>query len=246
MKTSILKIFFALLFFSSISIAQENDENLVLINSSVKPDCERLLYQLDTLMVEVINKSRSLGYVVIYGSDNPIDNFIWERAVRNYINFRRFDKNRISVLTTKSTQPMKIETFVAMNGAKPDVEEKAFSFVLPGEKPILFADDAVTMVKIDKKDTYITAGCADCCLSPLDLNFLAMFLEANPQLKAEIKIYNRSKKKADKLAKIISDEVKSENKPSLARLEIKYGGKGNRDKSDSSEISDVKTALIPR
>ena len=131
MKTSILRIFFALLIFSSISIAQENNENLVLIKSSGKPDCELLLYQLDTLMVEVINRPQSLGYVVIYGSDKPIDNFIWERAVRNYINFRGFDENRISVLTTKSNQPLKIETFVATNGAKPDVKEEMFSFVLP-------------------------------------------------------------------------------------------------------------------
>lgn len=246
MKTSILKIFFALLIFSSTSIAQENDENLVLIKSSEKPDCELLFSQLDTLMVEVINKPQSLGYVVIYGSDNPIDNFIWERAVRNYINFRRFDKNRISVLTTKSTQPMKIESFVTTNGAKPQIKEEPFNFVLTNERPILFAEDAVTITKTDKKDTYITTGCADCCLGPLDLNFLAMFLEANPQLKAEIKIYNRSKKKADKLTKIILDEIKSENKPSLSRIEIKYGGKGNRDKSDSSEISDVKTILLPK
>jgi hypothetical protein len=245
MINSILKIFFTLLIFSNILIAQKNDENLVLIASFEKPNCELLLLQLDNLMVEIQNKPQSFGYVVIYGGENPIDNFFWERAVKNHINFRQFDKNRISVLTTKSNQPLKIEAFIATNGAKPSIKEENFSFALPDEKPILFADDAVTMVKIDKKDTY-TGNCAGCCLGPLDLNILAMFLEANLELKAEIKIYNRSKKKADKLTKIILDEIKSENNPSLARLEIKYGGKGNRDQSDSSEISDVKTFLIPQ
>ena len=56
-------------------------------------------------------------------------------------------------------------------------------------KSRFFCDNAVTMVKIDKKDTYLTVGCEVCCLGPLDLNIIAMFLEANPRLKAEIKIY---------------------------------------------------------
>lgn len=243
MKTSILKIFYALLIFSSISVAQESDENLVLIKSFEKPNCELMFLYLDTLMVEVISKPESQGYVVIYGGENPIDDFMWKRAVENHPRFRGFDENRISVLTAKSNQPLKIEAFVATNGAKPDVREENFGLVLPAEKPILFADDAVSIVKIDEKDTYQAFGCP---IGPLDLNILGMFLEANPQLKAEIKIYNRSKKKADKLTKLILDKIKSENKPSLARLEIKYGGKGSRDKSDSAEISDVKTWLIPR
>jgi hypothetical protein len=243
MKTSILKILFVLIIFSNISIAQEKNENLILVESLEKPDCELLLRHLDTLMVQVFNKPQSLGYVVIYGGENPIESIVWERAVRNYIAFRGFAPNQISVLTAKPNQSLKINAFVATNGAKPDVEAEKFSYILSNEKPILFANDAVSMVKIDKKDTYLTVGCEVCCLSPLDLNFLAAFLEANPRMNAEIKIFNKSKNKAGKLSKLILEDAK-EQKISPVRLKIKYSGKGKRDASDSSDISDVETWLI--
>jgi hypothetical protein len=244
MKPSILKILFVLLIFSGISTAQENNKNLILVESLEKPDCELLLRHLDSLLAEVMNKPQSIGYVVIYGGENSIENIVWERTVKNHFALRRrFSPDLIRVLTAKPNQLLKIETFITINKAKPDVEDEKFSYVLPNEKPILFADDAVSIVKIDKKDDYLTVGCEVCCLGPLDLNILAAFLEANPRMNAEIRIFNKSKKKADKLTKLILENVK-ENKISPSRLKIKYSGKGKRDASDSSDISDVETWLI--
>ena len=198
---------------------------------------------MDLFLAEVMNKPQSLGYVVIYGGENPIENIVWKRLVRNHFAFRRFDSSRIWILTTKSNQSLKIDMFVATNGAKPDVREEKFSYVLTNEKPILFAADAVSIVKTDKKDTYLNIGCEVCCLNSLNLHFLAAFLEANPQMNAEIKIFNKSKKKANKLSKLIWEGAK-EYKISPARLKIKYSGKGKRDASDSSDISDVEVWLI--
>ncbi len=230
---------------SAFLFAQEVKEDLVLVESFEKPNCELLIAELDNLMIRTQNKPETSGYVVIHGGQNPIDNIIWERAVRWHLKLRKYDPKKISVLTTRSNQNFKIDLFVAANATKPTGEDENFSYVLPNAKPILFASDAVSIIKIDGKETYLNAGCEVCCLDSLDFNILSAFLEANPQLKAEIRIINRSKKMADKLSRIILDEAVNDYKISSDRINIKYGGKGKRDKSDSIEISDVETRLIP-
>lgn len=247
MKILTLQFLFALLIFSGISTAQEKNENLTLVESYEKPNCELLISQLDRLMIDIQNQPEFSGYVVIYGGENPKDNIVWERAVNLHFKLRRYDPKKISVITAKSNQPLKIEIFKSENGAKPNVTEETFGYVLSNEKTIFVANDAISIVKIDEKDTYINFGCEVCCMSdPLDFPLLAKFLDANTKMNVQIKIFNRSRKMANKLAKLISDKAKNDYKISPLRLEIKYAGKGQRDKSDSIEISDVETRLVPQ
>lgn len=225
MKFVLIVIIF-LTFFVKINFSQETQENLPLFDSVSVFNCEDLLSRLDGFTITIGQNPNSVGFVVIYDNNNPIDNKFLERYIRSYSELRKIDKNRFKVLSAKSEQGKRIDFLISQNGSKePNIKEENFSFVLPKtEKPILFIRDWVVIEKIDGKLTY-SSECPACCIKRINLDFLAEFLNANPQLNTQIKIYGKSRNYIKKLEKLVRDELINDYKISVNRFQISYQGK---------------------
>lgn len=221
-----LIIFIFIISLFKITFSQETKEDLQLFDSVSVFNCEDLLSRLDGFAVSIMQNPNSVGFVVIYDNNNPIDNKFLEKFIRNYSEFRKFDKNRFKILSAKSEQGKRIDFLINPNGSKqPNIKVANFSFVLPKtEKPILFIRDWVVIEKIDGNLTYF-GECSACCIKRIDLDFLADFLNANPQLNTQIKIYGKSRNYTKKLEKLVRDDLINNYKISVNRFQISYQGK---------------------
>jgi hypothetical protein len=242
-----LSLLICLVAFSQVYFGQKKNAEIVLVDSIVEPECEYLLNRLDNLVVEVQNTPNLIGYVVIYGGSNQIENIFYERAIRGHAKFRNLDESRYRVITAKPEQKLKIEFWTSKNKDKPNVSEETFKYTLSKNSPrILFAEDSVELVKIDGKLTYLLGSCAACCLITLDLNLLSKFLEENPNINAQIIIYSKSAGRANQLSKLFLSEAAKDYKIPRSRLETKYGGLDGRTAKLHKSVSTVEIWFVPR
>ncbi len=241
----ILLISIALLTIFQVCFSQEKQSNLVLFDSVYEPNCEFLLNRLDYLAVEIKHNPNAVGYVVIYGSLNQIENAFYKKAITGYFKFRRFDEKYLSLITANNSEKLKIEFWISKDGTKPNVADEKFSYVLPQtNKPILFVQDTVEAAKIDGNLTYFSI--CECCISNFNLDSLAKFLEFNPNLIAQINIYNKTKKGAGKLGKLILNKAVRESGIPNNRIKTNYRGKNILSNKELDELFDLEVWFIPK
>lgn len=241
------KFFLALLIlFVSFQVvrAQEKPET-ELVESFGAIECEGILARLDNFLITIRNEPGANGYVIFHGGSDPIQNSTYERAVRNHFRMRRFDKNRYQVTTGNPLPEIKVELWLGRKGAKPPVEERKHSLLLNrAAEPYLFAADAVEVLEIEGKLTYLTHGCDVCCIDAADLNLLSDFLEANPGMRADVRVYSRTKARADQFIRLFLKEASEDSKIPLNRLKIRYAGVNKETLQLHKKVSTVKIWLV--
>lgn len=229
-----------------ICLGQKKQENLTLLDSVVEPNCEYLLNRLDYLLAETFKNPQSVAHVVIRGG-NPIQNKFYERAVRNHSRFRNFDESRFVAISSKSDSKLEIDFVVSNNeDAKPDVIAQNSPYSLPvSDKPIMFAQETVEVVKIDGKLTFIGYSDVSCGIETANLNLLSEFLKSNTQLNANIKIYSKTRRRAKQLERLIRKDGIDDYKIPITRLKFAYSGIDRGIAKLPGNISTIEIELVP-
>ena len=125
-----------------ICLGQDSKTDLVLFDSVSEMNCEVLLAVMDYHAVKTLKNADSVGFVVLYGGENPIENHFVERFLKSYLYQR--DKNRFKILTAKSDDKIKVEFWIGKNEKEPTVNQLKFDYKLKkSSKPILFVQDSV-------------------------------------------------------------------------------------------------------
>jgi hypothetical protein len=244
-----LKFILALLIlFTSfqICIGQEKPK-LQLFDAVTEPNCEDLLGRLDNFAVYARQNSVFVGYVVLHGGLNPIENKFYETFITGHWRTRKLDENRFRLLTAKGEQKLKVEFWISRDGEKPQITEQKIEYLLPDtNKSYLFVEDSVEVAKIEGKLDYIANGaCAACCLTHFNPFMLFKFLEVNPQMNAEILIYNKKRSRANQLINLIASETVKDSNIPRRRLKISYAGVDEGIAQLPGNISIVKVWLVP-
>lgn len=241
-------IFLIIVLLGSPALSQQRNDGLLLWQQLGRPPCDPLIMQLDELAVRLNEKPNLHGYIVVDGGENPVDNVLYERAVTGHFKQRRVvNPDRISVITTRSrgNRTVKIQTWISEDQTKPEVDRVQFTVnSLDRSRRTLFNEDMVQVAQIDGRTTWF-GDCTICCLHAFDLAFLAEILKANPDVGAELTIYNKSSKRADRLSKLILDDAVREYRIPRNRLNVKYGGENKRSNSDLKELFDLDVWLAP-
>lgn len=248
MKLRLTIIVLFILAFQKASFSQQNQENPQLFAAISGYTCEYLLRRLDGFIAEIGKKPASVGYVVIYANKDSIENMFLERFMEKYRTASRIDKNRFVILTSSAKKDRRFEFWLSEDSAKkPDVAEERFSLALPPTgKPVLFVRSTVEVAKIDGKWMYVESDCADCCIETVALDYLDVFLKANPQLNAEIRLYALTRNYTDKLDSLIREEMVIERKISSNRFRILYKGVDEVTAKLPENMATVEIEFIPQ
>lgn len=248
MKTP--KLLFALLILFvlfQVCLAQKEKSKTELTDSFGAVPCDEILARLDNFLVTIRDEPGAVGYVIFYGGLNPIQNSFYEHTIRNHSRMRRFPENQFKVVTTNPLQEFKVELWLGRNGEKPVVEERKSSLVLNriASRRYLFAEDSVAVVRIDGRLTYIIGSCAACCIETINPHLLSKFLKANPEMRADIRVYNNKRSRANQFIKLFLNDVKENYQIPRNRLKIGYAGIDKGAAEPSENISTVKIWLVP-
>lgn len=183
---------FILLNLTKFCFAQEIPKaRLVLESKNV--NCEILLADSDALFLELSNEPNSRGYVVIYGkTDNILKKTYYERVLEGAVEFRQFDRSRITNIRGNEIGDLRIQFWLVPTGAeKPSFDETAWDFTLsPNTKPFIFYSNSGDFDQI--------------CTVPSYNKVYTELLVANSEFRGNIVIYESSptkfrKAKADLL-----------------------------------------------
>lgn len=219
------KIFLALLILlilCQICLAQEKSGEA--FDSFGAIGCDDFRGRIDNFFVALKNNPDAVGYFVIYGSKNPAQYARWEGRIRGHIKLRRFPVNRVKFILATSADDLKIEFWLSRNGEKPVSDEMVLNLTLKsGNNRYLFAHDAVEVLKQGGKLIY-SVGFESFCQETFNLSLLAKYLDANPEMNAEIFVFNRKKSRAEQFIKLFLKEAADEYKISPERLKISYSG----------------------
>lgn len=240
-KLAISLSLFLFWYSSPTPVAQVAPQKAILIDSFKKPGCELLLNRLDYLAFEASKHSGSVGFIVLYPSINIFENAAYERAIKNNSAFRRFPEGLVRSIWSTRKDELSFELWRGWDSNPPPIREVPFDYYLPNiSTRIRFVEDSVEVFKFAEKLEYVSAS----CVNEFSLAVLSAVLLANPDLSAEIIIFNRKSRDAGKLSRLILDAAISENGIRRDKLKITYGGKG-RAKEWSSDISAIGIWLLP-
>lgn len=237
-----------LILFSSLQICSGQEKsNVELFNSVSEPNCEDLLGRLDNLAWITRQNPDSISYVVLRGGPNPIENKFYELFIMRHRITRRLDENHFKILTTQGEMKLRVEFWISRNNEKPQVTEQKIEYVLPNQnKRYLFVEDSVEVARIEDKLDYIANGaCSACCLTHFNLSMLFKFLEINPDMNAEVFIYNKKRSRPNQLINLIASEADKDSNIPRRRLKISYGGFDKGISGSPVNISTVKVWLVP-
>ncbi len=233
------RLFFAFLLLLAAFQFCFSQDNKSLTLFSVLPEratYEELANRIDYLAVETIKIPNAVAYIVIYGGLNPIENAFYRKSIARYIKYRRINEKDISLINSIDLKKPRFEFWISKDGTKPAVE-KFDSLLLPRtNKAISFVEDAIEIVTIDGKQTYLPVGCEFGCISYVDFSLLFEFLNSNSQMKAFVIIHNKNFKKAEKVMDLISKETLTKVKILPERIKFLYGGKNKITANNYSEI----------
>lgn len=144
-------------------------------------NCETLLITTDLLYMKLAKEPNSQGYIVISGKNSEIlEKTYYERVIVGTILFRKYDKQKVTVIRGKETEKMTVQVWKVPAGAeKPDFGEQGWNFTLaPDIKPFIF---------------YSNSGNFDAnCSIPTSDKIYAEFLSANSKFRGHIVIYENS------------------------------------------------------
>ncbi len=213
--------------------SQEKNENLILFASSLKITYEEIAAQTDYFVNEIYKTPNAVGYIVIYGGANPIENAFYKNAIIRNTKFRKFSEEKLKIITSTTEKEIKLEFWISKDGTPPAVEKDNNSLILPAtNKALYFAGDLINLSEIDGKQTYYFVGCEAGCIEFPDFYLLSEILKANPQLKAFVIIHNKNFKKAE----IVKDAIKKNARVLPNRINFIYGGKNKINDKQFSEI----------
>lgn len=153
----------------------------VLFTEVENPNCEILLATADAFFNELNNDPNSQGYAVIYGKKNDLrEKLTYELWLNGAMIFRKFDDSRIIKIRGADAENLKIEFWKVPTGAeKPMFNELKWNFVFPAKtKPFVFHDEYEQI-----------------CYSGSFEKAFAEYLNANPDARGHIVIYETSNKK---------------------------------------------------
>jgi hypothetical protein len=205
--------------------------------------CSDLRGRIDNYLAGLKNEPDAGGYIVFYGGTKLTTFSFYENAVKSQVKLRRFPKKRIKFINAKPQTDFKLEFWISRNEAKPEIEESETSLVLnPNNKRYLFANDTVEIDKIGSRLTYFHES--ECAVESVNFSLLAKYLAANPEMKAEIFVYDKRKTRANQVMKLFLNEAKEEYEIPLPRLKISYAGVGNENDEAYRSVSTVKIWLV--
>jgi len=220
-----------------ILLAQEKNENLILFDSFAEATYEDLAARIDSLTVEKNKTPNAVGYIVIYGGSNQIENAFYRQAIVKYIKFRRDDDKKLKVITSTNLEKVKFEFWISKDGTKPKVKQENDSLILPTtNESIYFADDLIETAEIEGKQSYYSVGCEVGCIKSLDFYLLSKFLKANLQMNAFVVIHNKNLKKAKLVKNVLSKKILNDTEIPSGRLNFLYGGKNKTNNNRYSEV----------
>ena len=213
----------AVLLIALSALAQEPQKAPIRIDSFKKPNCEDLQSKVDYLASETSSNPGSVGFVVLYPGGNIFANVSYERIIAMNSAFRNFPPGLVRVIRGPRREEAEFELWIGSNENIPPVVDVPFEYRLPNiVTRTRFVEDSAEIAKIDGKLTYFS----DDCGGQFSLTVLSKVLSANPELSAEIVIFNRKSSGARRLSKLLLDEATSKNAILRGRMRVIYGGSG--------------------
>lgn len=157
---------------------------------------ESLLQRMDYFYSELANDPESHGYIIIYGKDDDTaGKLTYELWINGSIHFRGFDPNRVNKIRGAEAEKLNIQFWKVPAGAeKPTFEEGKWNFSFPpNTKPYVFHDSYSDQI---------------CSYTSFEKVY-AEYLNANPEAKGHIVIYEESRikylKKKKESQKLLSE-----------------------------------------
>lgn len=194
MVSSISKCCFILIFSFTLTYAQEKP-SAVLIDKFGILGCEDIWQRQDFFFTELQKSLNSIGYIVIYGKkDATRQNLAREKLVTGIIGFRNFDKERLIIVRGKESEDPHTEFWLVPAGAdKPNFDEAKWNLTFSkSQKPFIY---------------YASKGDFNPCPGAGNMKIYSEYLTENPQARANVVIYAKSKAKFQKEKKILSNEL---------------------------------------
>lgn len=201
---SVLIILFASF---QICFAQEDSKAILLNELGLKGGCEYFWSSLDVLLVDLLNEPNSIGYVVIKGNKNNIlQTIIHKEWIAEHIKLRKLDpklkdldSNRIIAVKGEDSTEFKIQIWkVPHNAEKPFKFKTDFDYSLSVKKPFVLYD--------------INFDPGGLCPYFNPVKVFTEFLAANPELRGNVVIHEKTKKKflqrKDNLSKEINPTLR--------------------------------------
>jgi len=206
--------------------------------------CSNVRERTDNYLMTLKNESGAVGYVVFYAGASLSTFSFYENAVKSHVKYRRFPEERIKFIYARPQSDFKAEYWMSRNGEKPQIEESKASLALNQHNRYLFAQDAIEIDKINGKLDYFHAS--ECYIEGVNFNLLAKYLEANPEMNAEIFVYNKSARRARQVIKLFTREAGEAYKIPLNRLKINYTGIDTEFGEFPARVSGVKIRFVPQ
>lgn len=238
MKSQKVFLVFLVLFINcQVLIAQEKNENLILFDSFSEANYEDLAARIDSLTFEKNKTPNAVGYIVIYGGSNPIENAFYKKAIVRYVKFRGSDEQKLKIITSTDSKKIKFEFWVSKDGTQPKVRQENISLILPKtNEAIYFTDGLIEITEIQGKQTYLSVGCDAGCITQLDFYLLSEFLKANLRLNAFVIIHNKNLEKAKSVKNVLFKDILNDTEISSGQLNFLYGGKNKINNNRFSEV----------
>jgi hypothetical protein len=206
--------------------------------------CSDLRGRIDNYLMTLVNETDASGYVVFYGGNNLITFSFYENAVKSQVKLRRFPEGRVKLINAKPQTDFKVEFWISRNDAKPEIAESENALILnPNNNHYLFAGNAVEIDKISGRLAYFHES--ECTIEAVNFRLLAKYLATNPEMNAEILVYDRKKNRAGRVMKLFLNEAQEKYKIPARRLKIRYSGIDRESAGTFNKISIVKIWLIP-
>jgi hypothetical protein len=186
---------------------------------------DHLRGRLDAFLLEVADSPNATGFIVIYGDKTrPISKYHYEILLKEHIVYRKYSLNRFVFLHAKDEEKLRVQFWKGFgNENRPDFESGEWNYQLASNiKPFIFHKKS--WIVEDGFETFSTA-------------FYAKFLKANPNLRANLIIHEKSRNEFQKTKGSIEAELVAKNKVPQNQLRF-FHVKSNK--------TDVEFWIVPK
>lgn len=184
---------FIVILLSQLCFAQETPK-AVLVDEFGRIGCEEHLARLDGFFSELNKSPNGQGYAVIYGKNDTLrSKIIYELWLNGAIKFRQVESLGIRKIRGSETEYFKIQLWKVPAGVEtPKFNEGVWDFTFkPNTKPFVFHDYTYQICSPESFE-----------------KIYAEYLNANPQSRAHIVIYESSRKKFEKEKRAVLNLLK--------------------------------------
>jgi hypothetical protein len=237
-------IFALLILFASFQICfAQTKSNVKLFDKFGSLNYSDLRGRMDNFLVALRDEPNSVGLIVFNNQTEPMILLaFYEDTLKYHVKARRFPENRIRFVKAIPQSDFKVEFWISRNDEKPVVEEAENHLVLNPSNCYLFADNPVFIYEGKLEYSHES----ECILEAVNFKLLAEYLNANPEMNAQIFVYNNKMSRANQLINLIVSEATKDYEISRNRFKIKYGGIDQGIAQLPSNISTVKVWLVPK